>query len=159
MQNPVFAADRLATPAERLRMTLWEGFGRFSPLGPRDIRTATPRRAESFRDYRRATALVWLPLCALGFCRALRTGWTSLRSGRAPSAWAIVAYTAAVLALVIGFIPLNWDRYYLPIQPCAAVLAANALVGAVVWGWSQLVLAPQGSPLPLPAARDAAGRV
>jgi Dolichyl-phosphate-mannose-protein mannosyltransferase len=132
LKNPTFKTDWLRTFPERVRMTMWEGFGRFSPLGPRDIRTHEPRPdRERFTDYHRATSLLWLPLVAWGLVLTTCAGWHALRAGRPPVAWALVLYMAVSLAIVVFMIPLNWDRYYLPLQAPAAALAAIAIAATV----------------------------
>jgi 4-amino-4-deoxy-L-arabinose transferase-like glycosyltransferase len=130
--NESFRKDWLPTFPERARMTVWEGFGRFSPFGPRNIRTHEPRpEAERFTEYRRASSLVWLPVVCCGFLIAVRHGWQTLRVGRPPLAWALILYMAVCLAIVVFMIPLNWDRYYLPLQAPAVLLAAVGVAAIV----------------------------
>jgi hypothetical protein len=113
-------------------MTVWEGFGRFSPFGPRDIKTDEPRpQREQFGDYRRAACLVWLPLVSWGLIVCCRLGWKSWRAGHAPLGWFAVLYLAMSVAVVVMMIPLNWDRYYLPLQAPAAVLASVGMVATI----------------------------
>jgi 4-amino-4-deoxy-L-arabinose transferase-like glycosyltransferase len=135
LANQAFRKDWLETFAERARMTVWEGFGRFSPFGPRDIRTREPRPdTERFTDYHRISAMVWLPLVSWGILLALCQGWQVLRAGRPPLAWGLLLYLAASMAIVMFMIPLNWDRYYLPLQAPAILLATIGVVSAVR-GW------------------------
>jgi hypothetical protein len=125
LKNETFKKDWLLTIPDRIRMTVWEGFGRFSPLGPRQIKTREPRpETESFTEYGRVFSAVWLPLVGLGLLLCVRQGLAAMRAGRPPLAWAIALYMAATQAIVILLIPLNWDRYYLPIQAPAAALVA-----------------------------------
>ncbi|MBI3463655.1 MAG: hypothetical protein HY000_11445 [Planctomycetes bacterium] len=170
-------------------MTMWEGFGRFSVLGPRDLRTIAVENFESFdrdhdgklsrdelpawirpqipridvnRDgfldqaevatileripqlsqYHRRNGLVWLPLCVLGLAWAVRDGWLQFQSGRIPQPWALVWYTAVIAAVVVLLIPLNWDRYYLPLQACSALLVPYGIAATLNWMGSRLVLRP-----------------
>ena len=134
LNNPAFEKDWLLTSMDRLRMTLWEGFGRFSPLGPRDILTVEPRPDhERFSDYDRASSLLWFPLVLGGMVLCVQIGWVQFRSGAAPVAWSVLVYFFVVLCMVVGMIPLNWDRYYLPIQAPAALLVA--LLAARIKEW------------------------
>ena len=61
---------------------------------------------------------------------------TGGRSGRGPSgsqpptAWAILIYFVVALSVVTVYLPMAWDRYFLPIQAPAALLA-----GLVVARW------------------------
>lgn len=129
LNNVIFEKDWLRTTPERLRMTLWEGFGRFSPLGPRGIRTVEPRPdAERFIEYRRWCSLVWMPFVLWGVLLSLMDGWRSWRAGHTPLAWCLLLYVAATMSFVAFMIPLNWDRYYLPVQAPAALLAAFGVV-------------------------------
>ncbi len=122
LANAAFRMDWLRTPRDRLQMTVWEGFGRYSVLGPRDIKTHVPRPdAERFSEYRRWTCVVWLPLFLWGVWWSGRVGWQEFRAGRPPLAWCLLLYTTAALA-TIALIPLNWNRYYLPIQPAASLV-------------------------------------
>jgi 4-amino-4-deoxy-L-arabinose transferase-like glycosyltransferase len=130
--NPNFRKDWLPTFSDRARMTAWEGFGRFSSLGPRDIRTHEPRPdRERFSDYGRAASLIWLPLVVWGLVLSAYTGWQAIRSNRPPLVWALILYTILSLAIVVLLIPLNWDRYYLPLQAPASALVAIAVIATV----------------------------
>ena len=143
LNNKIFEKDWLKTNRERLRMTLWEGFGRFSPLGPRDIRTVEPRpESESFIEYRRWSSLVWMPLVLWGFLLTLTDGWRQWREGYAPLAWCLLLYVAATMAIVVFMIPLNWDRYYLPIQAPAALLVSYGITR--IWGRVPSRTVPRG---------------
>jgi hypothetical protein len=143
MKSPAFERDWLSTPADRIRMTVWEGFGRYSPLGPRNIRTVEPRpTSERFGEYRRAATLIWFPLFLWGVLWAIGDGWRAVRNGGPPAAWCLVVYAALVLAVVVLLIPLNWDRYYLPLQPCTAVLVPYGVLATLKWISSRLVLKP-----------------
>ncbi len=132
-RNEYFRKDWLLTISDRLRMTLWEGFGRFSALGPRNIRTIEPRPdKELFSDYRRAWSLIWFPLCLLGFGWTLADGWQAVRTDRMPQAWGLAMYATVTIGLmVLIMLPLNWDRYYLPMQACSAVLVPYGIVSSL----------------------------
>jgi 4-amino-4-deoxy-L-arabinose transferase-like glycosyltransferase len=159
LANEHFQQDWLRTTKERARMTVWEGFGRYSPIGPRDIRNSDPRpETERFQDYGRARALVWLPFVGLGTVLALATGWRDFRRGTAPLPWAVVLYLVSSMAIVVGMIPLNWDRYYLPLQAPAALLASMG-VAATILGWrSGENMSGVGQQYSRAIARDVDGR-
>jgi 4-amino-4-deoxy-L-arabinose transferase-like glycosyltransferase len=186
-QNAAFQKDWLPTMTDRLRMTVWEGFGRFSTLGPREIRTITIKdfdtnerdgrlrpnelpewirgrfnRIDTDRDgtvdkdelaefldgapplylYGRSASLIWLPLVLLGVAWSARAGWSRYRAGGPPHPWVMLLYTVAVVAVVVLLIPLNWDRYYLPMQPCAALLVPCGIAATLRWVGGRLVLQP-----------------
>ncbi len=143
LKSPAFRRDWLPTAADRIRMTVWEGFGRYSPLGPRDIRTVEPRAAsERFGEYRRYTSLIWFPLAAWGLVWTIRDGRQAFRDRRPPIAWALAVYAALAVAVVVLLIPLNWDRYYLPLQPCAALLVPYGVLATLKSIGARLVLKP-----------------
>jgi hypothetical protein len=132
LANEHFRKDRLATLPDRARMTIWEGFGRFSPFGPRDIRTKEPRpEAERFTEYHRVSAIIWLPLVSWGILFSCWHGWQAMLHGEPPLVWGLLLYMAASVAIVTFMIPLNWDRYYLPLQAPASLLVAIGV--ASVW--------------------------
>ena len=85
---------------------------------------------------------MWFPLFVWGVACAVRGGWRSFRSGAAPLEWGLILYVAAVLAIVVFMIPLNWDRYYLPLQSCAALVVPYGLASALDYVRSRLVLKP-----------------
>ena len=69
----------------------------------------------------------------LGAGRRLpRSGWESNSSGnpRPPRAWALVIWSVLALLVVTVYLPMAWDRYQLPIQAPAALLAALLLASA-----------------------------
>jgi hypothetical protein len=143
VKNPAFHRDWLPTARERIRMMVWEGFGRYSPLGPRNIRTVEPRAAsERFGEYRRPVSLIWFPLAIWGLICTIRDGWRAFRDGGPPIAWGLAAYAVLAGAVVVLLIPLNWDRYYLPLQPCAALLVPYGLLASLKSIGSRLVLKP-----------------
>jgi hypothetical protein len=52
-----------------------------------------------------------------------------MRAGHPPVGWALVLLGLASTLTVLLFIPLAWDRYYLPIQ-APAIIAGAALLDA-----------------------------
>jgi hypothetical protein len=52
-----------------------------------------------------------------------------------PTAWALAVWAGLAMAVVTAYLPMAWDRYQLPIQAPATLLAAVAL--ATGWEWSR----------------------
>ena len=71
--------------------------------------------------------MLWLPLVAVGAVSAWLRGREQRRRGEPPTSWAVLMMAAVALVAVAMFIPLAWDRYFLPIQPGAVLLASAAL--------------------------------
>ena len=44
-----------------------------------------------------------------------------------PTAWCLVAWAGVALGMVTAYLPMAWDRYQLPIQAPAALLASRGL--------------------------------
>jgi 4-amino-4-deoxy-L-arabinose transferase-like glycosyltransferase len=117
-----FPDDALRTPLAKLAAVAVQGYGRFSPLGPRyDDST---RRFEWRQDW---GAIVWLPLVLTGLVVALIQGWNQSRRGEPPTAWAVAVAALVAFLAVTSFIPLAWNRYYLSLQPGAILLASAAI--------------------------------
>ena len=115
----------LTDPASKVAVVAVQGFGRFGPLGPSS--TDSLRRYDAEQDW---GAALWGPLVLVGIAWAGRDGLLQRRSGEAPTAWAVLAAFGVAMATVTAFIPLAWDRYMLPIQSGAAILASGAISGA-----------------------------
>ena len=127
-QNPLFVEQGypLTGPAEKLGVVAVQGFGRFGPLGP--------RRSDSLvrYDWRQDRgALLWGPLVLGGIAWSVVLGRRQLRDGVPPAAWAVLVQFGMALATVAAFIPMAWDRYMLPIQSGAAILASGFVAGAL----------------------------
>jgi Dolichyl-phosphate-mannose-protein mannosyltransferase len=118
----LFPADALPTPFDKFKAVVVQGYGRFSPLGP--AHSDSTNRFDWRQDW---GALIWWPIVLAGLIVAIIRGVNQHRAGMPPTAWAIAL--AAILAFVVvtSFIPLAWDRYYLSLQPGAALLASAAL--------------------------------
>ena len=99
-----------------------QGYGRFSPLGPRH--SDSTRRYDWGQDW---GALIWLPTVVAGAIVTYRRGRGQLRRAAPPSAWAVLVAALVPLVAVATYIPLAWDRYYLALQPGAILLASAAL--------------------------------
>ena len=108
-------------------MVAVQGFGRFGPLGP--PKSDSTRRYDLAQDW---GVFLWLPLVADGPGRD-RSCWDSASSGRPrrrpAGPWP--SGPCLAVAVVTAYLPMAWDRYQLPIQAPAALLAAMALGEAV----------------------------
>jgi hypothetical protein len=124
-----FPHNALVTPVEKVDTVAVQGFGRFGPFGP--PHSDSTRRIDWPQDW---GGLIWGPWVGVGLIWGLAAGWRQHRSDEPPTAWAVAVHALVALATVTAFIPLAWDRYYLPIQPGAALLAAGATVAA----WDRL---------------------
>jgi hypothetical protein len=120
-----FPDDSLRSAIEKLSAVAVQGFGRFGPLGP--AHSDSTRRFDRDQDL---GALIWGPVVLLGALWALAHGRAQLRAGRPPTAWAVLVQTIVALITVTAFIPLAWDRYFLPMQSGSCLLAAGVLVAA-----------------------------
>ena len=118
----IFPADALRTVPARLAAVAVQGYGRFSPFGP--ARSDSTRRFDSRQDWGVA---IWGPLVLIGLVVAARVGALQRRACQPPTAWAVGIAVAVAFLAVTSFIPLAWDRYYLSLQPGAALLASAAL--------------------------------
>ena len=118
-QQQVFSHNALHSLAEKARVIAVQGFGRFGPLGP--AKSNSTIRYDSAQD---RGALLWLPVVAAGFVTALWLGQRQARSGAAPTAWALCVWSLLALTVVTVYLPMAWDRYQLPIQAPAALLAS-----------------------------------
>jgi hypothetical protein len=142
-----FSKDALLTPTDKALAVLVQGFGRFSPLGPRH--SDSTRRYDWQQDW---SALLWIPLVAAGAFTSYVRGLDQVRRGQAATAWAVLVAGAVATAVVTSFLPLAWDRYYLSIQPWSVLLvsaALTAVAGRISRGREMpAVDAPRPDPLP-----------
>jgi hypothetical protein len=132
LQRGVHADYALVGPWEKLKAVAVQGLGRFGPFGP--WRSHPPVRYDWVQD---RGALVWGPWVLIGAVWAGFRGRRQLREGAPPTAWAILLQAVLALVTVTIYIPLAWDRYYLPIESGLTLLAA----GAAVASCDRLVLA------------------
>jgi hypothetical protein len=123
-----FADYALRTPADKVLAVFVQGFGRFSPLGPRH--SDSTRRYDWPQDW---SALVWIPLVAAGAYVSYVRGRDQARRGEAATAWAVLLAGVVATAVVTSFLPLAWDRYYLSIQPWTVLLASAVVTEAAGW--------------------------
>lgn len=122
-QQVNFGEYALRTPLAKVEALAVQGFGRFGPFGP--VATDSTRRFDWGQD---RGALIWAPWVAAGFAWAAIRGRRQYRAGEPPTAWAALVMVVVALAVVTAYLPLAWDRYYLSIQPGAALLAAGVAV-------------------------------
>jgi hypothetical protein len=79
--------------------------------------------------------VVWWPIVGFGILQAYRLGRRQLRDGAPPTAFALLAWAAVSWAVVASYVPLAWDRYFLPIQAPNALLAAVGIAALMDrWG-------------------------
>jgi 4-amino-4-deoxy-L-arabinose transferase-like glycosyltransferase len=126
-QQDMFAHNALHSFCDRAGVVLVQGFGRFGPLGPR--KSDSTRRYDLRQDW---GALLWLPVVLAGLITAVRLGKQQHRQSQAPTGWALVVWSALSLLVVTVYLPMAWDRYQLPIQAPAALLAAVPLASATI---------------------------
>jgi 4-amino-4-deoxy-L-arabinose transferase-like glycosyltransferase len=132
-QQGMFPHNALRTPWEKSAVVAVQGYGRFGPFGPRQ-RTDSERRFHWAQDW---GAVIWLPCVLSGVCWAVIRGRRQEVRGEPPTAWAVLVQAVIALAAVTSYLPLAWDRYFLPLQSGSALLAA----GAAVMAWDRIVLA------------------
>jgi 4-amino-4-deoxy-L-arabinose transferase-like glycosyltransferase len=124
-QQQSFSHNALYTLSERAKVVAVQGFGRFGPYGP--------SKSDSLLRYdlpQDAGAICWLPLVLAGLIASVGLGWRQFRRQEPPLAWALVAWACLAVAVVTAYLPMAWDRYQLPIQAPACLLAAVALASA-----------------------------
>ncbi len=137
-----FFNDATRTPAAKVAAVAVQGFGRFGPLG-RKLHVPPEKRRDPERqlwdhdstvrfDPRQDLgAIVWLPLVLIGAYVVFRRGREQRSRGESPAAWALLLQWGITLATVTAFLPLAWDRYYLPLQASSSLLASAAVVALV----------------------------
>ncbi|HWE37759.1 MAG TPA: hypothetical protein VG406_14420 [Isosphaeraceae bacterium] len=125
-EHPDFKKNLLDTPYEKARAVLIQGFGRYGPFGP--PRASSIKKVDWPLD---RPCLVWTPWVALGALYALRRGLRQYRDGKPPTAWAVLLQAWLALVVVTAYIPMAWDRYFIPIQAGSALLAAGVASAAI----------------------------
>ena len=106
-----------------------QGFGRFGLLGPSN--------ADSTVRFDRSPGLRRDPLGPLGLLRpghGVSLGLCQFLAGQPPTALALVVWAIVASTVVTLYLPMAWDRYFLPIQSANALLAATA-VGEIWKRW------------------------
>jgi 4-amino-4-deoxy-L-arabinose transferase-like glycosyltransferase len=122
LHQEVFSQNALFTVTERARVLAVQGFGRFGPLGPRT--SDASRRYDLSQDW---GVFLWLPLVATGLGWSIRLGSQQLQIAQPPAGWALALWACLAIAVVTAYLPLAWDRYQMPVQAPAALLAAIPL--------------------------------
>lgn len=122
-QQNVFKHNAVTTPLAKIAVVAIQGFGRFGPLGP--PHSDSTRRFDPAQDW---GLLLWTPLVAAGALLTWRNGRSQLTQNLPPASWAILLHFTIALVVVTAYIPMAWDRYLLPIQAPASLLAASAIV-------------------------------
>lgn len=117
-----FARDVVSTPRDKLGVFAVQGFGRFGPLGP--SKSNSEVRYDPGQDW---GLIVWWPIVLFGVYRSFRLGVRQIAEGVFPTAWALLIWALMSWAVVGTYLPLAWDRYFMPIQAPNALLAAVAL--------------------------------
>jgi 4-amino-4-deoxy-L-arabinose transferase-like glycosyltransferase len=136
-QQRMFPHNATIALSDKLATTAVQGFGRFGPFGP--------AHSDSTKRYDRAQdwgAVLWLPWIAGGAVWAARRGLEQRRAGEPPTAWAVLGQFAATLAVVALYLPMAWDRYFLPLQAPACLLAAGGACAAT----RRIAIAVRGRP-------------
>ena len=129
-----FPDDRIEGIRMRLAALWQDGFGRFGPLAVREFRPGNDRLVVV--QFHTWPPLSWLwgllVIAGLATCWYRAIGELSARS---PDVHLLVAIYATAILLVSAFlIPLRWDRYYLPLQSVAVLLAPHAPAACLrVW--------------------------
>jgi 4-amino-4-deoxy-L-arabinose transferase-like glycosyltransferase len=120
-QKKRFPHNALHSLKDKFTTTLVQGFGRFGPFGPSEPDSKI--RYDPRQDW---GVVIWLPLVGAGACWAALQGRWQNRSGELPTAWAVLLHFAIALGVVSMYVPMAWDRYFLPFQAPACLLAAGA---------------------------------
>jgi len=130
-----FPDDALFTIAEKTKVVVVQGFGRFGPLGA--SQSDSTIRFDAHQD---RGAFLWAPLVLIGLVESIRLGRGQYRTGRPPTAAALALWASLAWIVVTVYLPMAWDRYLLPIQSGNALLAA--LAASTIWD----LLVPRRSP-------------
>jgi 4-amino-4-deoxy-L-arabinose transferase-like glycosyltransferase len=118
-QKKNFPDDALFDVPEKARVILMQGFGRFSPFGPRNADSTV--RYDFTQDW---GVFLWLPLVLVGFRESLRLGCAQVRCAAPSTGLALLSWAICAWFVVTLYLPMAWDRYQLPIQSGNALLAA-----------------------------------
>lgn len=120
-----FPGVALPAAGDKLRAIATRGFGRYGLFG-----RANPGKVGDPGLGIDRWAVVWGPWVLLGaICAGVR-GRRQLLAGELPTAWAVLLAAGVAFLTIAAYIPIDWDRYYLPIQSWSALLAACAAAEA-----------------------------
>lgn len=112
----LFPNDALNTFGQKASALVVQGFGRFSPMGPRSDDSRI--RFQWQQDW---SVIVWFPLVIAGCVMAIRD-----RKQR-PKGQFIFIYWLCTLLTVGMFLPLAWNRYYLPLIVPSTILVSGVI--------------------------------
>ena len=129
-----FNRDIVQGPVQKAAVFAVQGFGRFGPFGPNQSNSEV--RYELTQDW---GLLLWWPVVLIGMLRTFYIGRQQLRDGEPPTAFALLIWTLTSWAVVGAYIPLAWDRYFLPIQAPDALVAAVGLSALWECRWRKAV--------------------
>jgi 4-amino-4-deoxy-L-arabinose transferase-like glycosyltransferase len=122
-----FPEDRIDSLWERLWVGWYGGFGKYSPVAVREIVVGKGGSlVVRFRSHE-AAAAIWSLLVLVSFVRLLTELTGELRRGILSPKHLLVCYAALATLMVVCFVPLDWDRYFLPMQPPAVLIGAYGL--------------------------------
>jgi 4-amino-4-deoxy-L-arabinose transferase-like glycosyltransferase len=124
-QQHAFSHNAVYTLDESAKVVAVQGFGRFGPFGP--SKSDSLRRYDLAQDW---GAICWLPLVLAGSIVSIRLGLKQFRAEKPPMGWAVAGWASLAVIVVTAYLPMAWDRYQMPIQAPAALLAALALAHA-----------------------------
>ena len=117
-----FPNDALKGFAEKAKAMAIQGFGRFSPFGPRPDDSRV--RYQWSQDW---SSILWIPWVLAGAVHAARDSGANQNQRR------ILAYWVCAVLVVGAFLPMAWNRYYLPLAIPSILLAAGAVGWCTDW--------------------------
>jgi hypothetical protein len=125
-EHPDFQVNALHTWKDKVEAVAVQGYGRYALLGP-------PRASSMDRINWRLDwgCFVWGPVVALGAVVAFLKGRAQWRAAEPSTAWAVLLQAVVTLVVVTAYIPLAWDRYFLPLQSGSSLLAAGLALAVV----------------------------
>jgi 4-amino-4-deoxy-L-arabinose transferase-like glycosyltransferase len=117
-----FARDIVKSPRDKFGVFAVQGFGRFGPLGP--SKSNSEIRYDAAQDW---GLVIWWPVIFFGLFRSFRLGVRQFRAGTFPAGLGLLIWALVSWSVVAGYLPMAWDRYFMPIQAPNALMAAVAL--------------------------------
>jgi hypothetical protein len=125
-QRREMSHNALFTLAEKTKVMIVQGFGRFGLLGPSESDSTVRFDARQDRGI-----ILWAPLVLIGLAESIRIARRQFHAGQPPTAAALILWAALAWIVVAAYLPMAWDRYLLPIQSGNALLAAMA--ASAIW--------------------------
>lgn len=129
-----FPHDALTTLPQKAASLAIQGFGRFSPFGPRYDNSVN--RFEIAQDW---PVVFWLPFVVAGAMLA----WRDRRNPQTEAGPYLLVWFGLAVITVGAFLPLAWNRYYLPIIVPSIVLASGFADAVVRSAWARLKTKPE----------------